>query len=49
MTAPDKHMVTALTISTILVIFNIVAVAEGSAAIYYTHMENLISNLMPIF
>ncbi len=46
MTHPEKQMITALAISSILVIFNIIAVMTGKADIYYSHIEQFLVNLM---
>jgi len=46
MTNSEKQMMAALTISSILVIFNIIAVMIGKADIYYSHIEQLIGSLM---
>ncbi len=47
MTHPEKQMVTALTISSVFVIFNIIAVMMGKADIYYSHIEQFLVNLLP--
>ena len=47
MSAPEKHIVTALAISTTLVVFNIIAVTQGTAEPYYTQLEHFFSNLIP--
>jgi hypothetical protein len=49
MTTPDKYMMTALTISTMFVIFNIVAVLSGSATTYYSQIEQYIFDSLSIF
>ncbi len=49
MTTPDKYMMTALTMSTMFVIFNIVAVLSGSATIYYSQIEQYIFDSLAIF
>jgi len=45
MTHPEKQMMVALAISSIFVIFNIIAVMTGKADIYYSHIEQLIAHL----
>ena len=47
MTNPTKTMTLALGISTMLVIFNIIAVTQGSAENYYSEIEHFIANVMP--
>ena len=47
MTHPTKTMAAALTVSTMFVIFNIIAVTQGSAEAYYSQIENLIVSLLP--
>jgi hypothetical protein len=47
MTNPTKAMTLALSISTMLVLFNIIAVTQGSAEIYYSEIEHFIANAMP--
>lgn len=47
MTNPTKTMTLALGISTMLVIFNIIAVTQGSAENYYSEIEHFIANAMP--
>ena len=49
MTIPGKHMMIALTISTMLVIVNIVAVLSGSATTYYSQIDQLVFDLLPTF
>ena len=49
MTTPDKYMVTALTMSTLFVIFNIVAVLSGSATTYYSQIEQYIFESLAVF
>ncbi len=46
MTYPEKQMAAALTISSIFVIFNIIAVMLGKADIYYRHIEHFFVNLL---
>ena len=46
MTHPKKHMAVALTISTALVIFNIIAVTQGAADAYYSQIEQFVVNLL---
>ena len=45
MTHPEKQMIVALAISSIFVVFNIIAVIMGKADIYYSHIEQLITHL----
>jgi len=40
----EKHIVIALTLSTTLVLFNIIAVTSGSADIYYSEVEQFLLN-----
>jgi len=47
MTANEKHLVAALAISTTIILFNIFAVASGSAEVYYKQIENILSHLFP--
>ena len=47
MTDPTKTMTLALGISMMLVIFNIIAVTQGSAENYYSAIEHFIANAMP--
>lgn len=44
-----RYMATALAIATAFVIFNIIAVAQGSADAYYRGFEQLIINILPTF
>jgi len=46
MSHPEKQMVVALTVSSIFVIFNIIAVMLGKADIYYSHIEHFLVNLL---
>jgi len=46
MTAPEKHLVIALTVSTTLVLFNIIAVTSGSADVYYSEVEQFLLNFL---
>jgi len=46
MSHSEKQIMAALTISSILIIFNIIAVMMGKADIYYSHIEQLITNLL---
>ena len=48
MTAPKKHIVIALTVSTTLILFNIVAVTSGSADAYYSQVEHIIRSILPM-
>jgi len=45
MTHPEKHILTALTVSTTLVIFNIIAVTQGTADPFYHQLEQFVSHL----
>jgi len=45
MTHPEKHIIAALTISTTLVIFNIIVVTQGKAEPFYRQLETIIQNL----
>ncbi|MBE9560826.1 MAG: hypothetical protein IMF15_08550 [Proteobacteria bacterium] len=47
MTHPTKTMALALTLSTMFVIFNIVAVTQGTAENYYSQIEHFIATLLP--
>ena len=49
MTTAEKHMVIALALSTLFIIFNIFAVISGSAATYYSQIDQLIFNILPTF
>ena len=49
MTASNKHMMIALTISSMLVLFNIIAVLSGSATSYYNQIEQYIFDALPVF
>ena len=40
-----KHLVIALTVSTTLVLFNIIAVTSGTADPYYSEVEHVLRNL----
>lgn len=42
MTVIEKHLVIALTVSAVLVLFNIAAVTSGSADVYYAGVEELL-------
>lgn len=44
----EKRMVFALTLSTLFIIFNIVAVISGSATTYYSQIDQIIFNALPI-
>ena len=46
MTHPKKHMVVALTASTMFVIFNIIAVTRGTSENYYGQIEQFIVYLL---
>lgn len=48
MTFSNKHLMIALSISTMFVIFNIIAVLSGSATTYYSQIEQTIFDLLPI-
>ena len=47
MTTAEKRMVIALTLSTLFIIFNMIAVISGSAATYYSQLEQIIFNVLP--
>ena len=47
MTQPTKTMALALAVSTMFVIFNIVAVTQGTAENYYSQLEHFIADLLP--
>lgn len=47
MTTTEKRMVIALTLSTLFIIFNMIAVISGSAATYYSKIEQIIFNVLP--
>ena len=47
MTHTTKTMALALTLSTMFVIFNIVAVTQGAAEGYYSQIEHFIATLLP--
>jgi len=44
MTVIEKHLVIALTVSTTLVLFNIIAVTSGTADTYYAELEHFLRN-----
>jgi len=44
MTILEKHIVIALTVSTLLILFNIIAVTTGSADAYYSQVEQFFSS-----
>lgn len=46
MTYPEKQMAAALTISSIFIIFNIIAVIQGEADTYYQHIEHFLVNIL---
>lgn len=46
MPASKKHIVAALTISTAFIVFNIIAVTQGTAEAYYTKLEYFLFNLL---
>jgi len=48
MNTSEKNMLIALTLSTLLVIFNIVAVLSGSATTYYRQIDQFIFNILPM-
>jgi len=48
MTTSEKHMLVALTLSALFIIFNIIAVLSGSATTYYSQIDQFISNILPI-
>jgi hypothetical protein len=39
-------MASALSLSTLFIVFNIIAITTGSAAIFYVQLENLIHQLL---
>ncbi|MBE9567317.1 MAG: hypothetical protein IMF14_01385 [Proteobacteria bacterium] len=41
-----KQMAAALSLSTIFVIFNIIAITTGSATIFYSQLEAFISHIL---
>ena len=47
MTHPTKTMALALTVSTMLIVFNIIAVTQGTAENYYSQIEQFIVSLLP--
>ena len=47
MTFSNKYLMIALSISTMLVIFNIIAVLSGSATTYYSQIEQYIFDYLP--
>ena len=47
MTHSNKNMVTALTVSTVFIIFNIIAVTQSTEKDYYSQIEHFIINLLP--
>ena len=49
MTISNKHMMIALIIATLFVIFNIVAVLSGSATAFYSQIDQLVFDLLPTF
>ena len=48
MNTSEKHMLIALTLSAMFIIFNIIAVLSGSATTYYSQIDQLILNILPI-
>ena len=44
MTHSNKHMVVALTVSSALIIFNIIAVTQGTTGDYYSQIKQFIVN-----
>jgi hypothetical protein len=48
MNTSDKNMLIALTLSALLVFFNIVAVLSGSATTYYSKIDQFIFNILPM-
>jgi len=44
----EKSLLLALTVSTVVIIFNIIAVSQGTAEIYYSQLEQVIINLLHI-
>lgn len=46
MTYFRKQMTSALSLSTLFIVFNIIAITTGSAAIFYAQLEDLISQLL---
>lgn len=47
MSTSEKHMVIALTLSSLFIIFNIVAVLTGSATIYYSQIHQFLFDALP--
>ncbi len=43
---PEKQMAVALIVSSMFVVFNIIAVMMGKADIYYSHLEQIVSHLI---
>ncbi len=48
MTTSKKHLVIALTLSTLFIVFNIVAVLSGSAATFYSQIDQFILGTLPM-
>jgi len=44
MTLLEKHITFALAVSALLVVFNIIAVTNGSAEVYYSEVEQFINH-----
>ena len=42
-----KHLVVALTVSTMLIVFNIIAVSQGTAQEYYNLIEQFMFDIPP--
>jgi hypothetical protein len=49
MTISNKHMMIALIIATMFVIFNIIAVLSGTAITFYSKLDQLVFELLPTF
>ena len=47
MTHPERNMVVVLAISTVFVVFNIVAVTQGTAEVFYSEIEQFVISLLP--
>ena len=46
MTVTEKRIIIALTLSAMLVIFNIIAVTQGDATDYYGQIKQFVSSLL---
>ena len=49
MTTSEKRMLIALTVSTLFIVFNTIAVLSGSVSTYYSLIDQLIFYVLPVF